>query len=329
MPGRMTWKLPKRYVAIGALATLVAASGVTGALITHESTIANNKIEVTKGQPAIAVAGDPILLEVEQGESLRREGTMTLRNSTTNPATVEPTLLLPGGKPSADGSFRVKLFDGSGTAASQLFFSQGFAANFPVVTKKLTVAAGETRTVTWEVTNDENIGPVASKTGEYTFDLPFKFGRTDATSLVATDASTLRGNRITVTASTQPKLTATGTAKSLTVEEGKPLVWSMGTITVTNTGTATAVVRAGLTRVGGVNANANFAFYVFPKGSVDSADALLWAYMRQEPSKDTVRTFEVAPGETITLDTATSSIANEPTVPGTYTWDVTFDYRKK
>jgi hypothetical protein len=57
----------KRYIAIAALAALVATGGVVGATVTAESTIANNQITINEPNVNVTVTGDPIKVEFDSG----------------------------------------------------------------------------------------------------------------------------------------------------------------------------------------------------------------------------------------------------------------------
>lgn len=61
----------KRYVAIAALASLIATGGIVGATVTEQSTIKNNKITVTGLDPAnVTVSGTPMNLKWSAGKDM-------------------------------------------------------------------------------------------------------------------------------------------------------------------------------------------------------------------------------------------------------------------
>lgn len=63
-------RFKKRYIATIALAGLVATGGTVGALVTKDSTIANNKLTITAPvttEPVLTVTGSPVVLEFEAG----------------------------------------------------------------------------------------------------------------------------------------------------------------------------------------------------------------------------------------------------------------------
>lgn len=66
-------RFKKRYVAIAALAGLIATGGIVGATVTAESTIAGNKLTITAppGTDAlVTVTGEPLKLEFAQGADI-------------------------------------------------------------------------------------------------------------------------------------------------------------------------------------------------------------------------------------------------------------------
>lgn len=139
-------RFKKRYVAIVALAGLVATGGIVGATVTTQSTMAGNKITITKPvtPAAVTVTGSPVIMEFEEGETANlpwdTKQQFTLTNTGTTDATVKVQKIKDLVVPQKAGSTDAALFIVS-TGAPNFntpIFAQWISANSADVGNLLT-----------------------------------------------------------------------------------------------------------------------------------------------------------------------------------------------
>lgn len=154
---RSTLKNKKRYIAIAALAGLVATGGVIGATVTSESTIANNQVTIAE-EPAtdavVSASGTPLALSFTEGADVGKGPlgltTFTLTNTGETDATVKvlevadiPRIpIIPGATGNPIAYLRVA-YQGGSADATKLLFSQKISSGTPTAySLPITVPAG-------------------------------------------------------------------------------------------------------------------------------------------------------------------------------------------
>lgn len=188
-------RFKKRYVAIAALAGLVATGGIVGATVTKNSTIAENKITVTEVPPAVVTAsGTPMSATWKQGTTPAAvpgkpanqigHTTYKLTNSSATDATVKLELLdvnlelLPGASPSVNGTFHAGAFKADGTQIDSTFFAQRIAAGsgqqgITPTSRSFTLPANSEATVNAYISFGNGWSQVAATSKS--FDVKFNF----------------------------------------------------------------------------------------------------------------------------------------------------------
>lgn len=190
MPENITTKRrisgKKRYIAVAALAGLVATGGVVGATVTAQSTVAGNQITVTEKAPEalVTVSGDPMKFSWEEGKasSSGRFGATTylLTNEGTADATVKipeiADLKIPSSITSSSDALRLQVVQMNNGVSGQLLFDQTIAG--PTATTSntaLTIPAGETVTVRADLYaySNQTMGKLGAV--DKTFDVQFDY----------------------------------------------------------------------------------------------------------------------------------------------------------
>ncbi|MEO3939559.1 hypothetical protein V3C41_00580 [Paenarthrobacter nicotinovorans] len=174
------FKPSKGQVVAGGLAVLIAAAGVTGATVTAQSTIADNKYTVQGAPtpaPVITATGAPFDVTAIKGTSQPDVvGTWTVENTGNQAATVMVKLdnsKLPVNNAGL-GAANLTVRDDPASGSSTVYLRQGLGASTPSTQNTFVLEAGEKKTVQYVV--PRLLGSASSAPlGTHVVDLQFDY----------------------------------------------------------------------------------------------------------------------------------------------------------